>query len=120
MVGKRIKEVRNALDMSQTDFGNEIGISSAAVSKIEKGINNPSEQTIKLICTKFNVNSEWLKDGEDVPMFLDDEETDEEMVYRILQGEEQWKKDIIVKLCKMPQDCWDAVIKLARHLKGEE
>lgn len=119
-INERVLAVRTALKMSQRAFGETINITSSALSKLERGENNPSAQTISLICTKFNVNSEWLKDGEDVPMFLDDEETDEEMVYRILQGEEQWKKDIIVKLCKMPPECWEAVRKLARHFKGED
>lgn len=30
---------------------------------IEKGKNNPSEQTIKLICKEFNVSYAWLIDG---------------------------------------------------------
>ena len=119
-MNERIKQIRIALGLSQEEFGNKLSIGKASVSKIELGKNQPSAQTISLICTKFNVNAEYLKDGrEDVPMFLD-EETDEEMVYRILQGEEQWKKDIIVKLCKMPPECWEAVRKLARHFKGEE
>lgn len=116
----RIKAIRDNLGMTQSQFAESLGIGRSSIAKIESGENNPSSQTIKQICTQFNVNAEYLKDGRtDVPMFLDDE-SDEEMVYRILQGEDQWKKDIIIKLCKMPQDCWDAVIKLARHLKGEE
>ncbi|MCI8639069.1 MAG: helix-turn-helix transcriptional regulator [Coprococcus sp.] len=33
-------------------------IQSSSVSKIETGENSPSDQTISLICKKFNINEE--------------------------------------------------------------
>ena len=40
------------------------GIGKSSVSKIELGENNPSDQTIMLICSIFNVNEVWLRTGE--------------------------------------------------------
>lgn len=60
---ERVKQVRKDAKMKQEEFGEKIGISGASVAKIEKGTNNPSERTIKLICSEFNVNYLWLTEG---------------------------------------------------------
>lgn len=62
-INDRIKEVRVFEKLSQRDFGARIGISDAAVSKIESGSNNPSDRTLLLICEKFNIDYAWLKEG---------------------------------------------------------
>ena len=60
----RIKKIRNHNRMSQEEFGNRLGITKASISRIESGINNPSEQTLMLICKEFGVNEVWLRTGE--------------------------------------------------------
>lgn len=62
-MNERIKLLRKTLGLSQRDFGEKIGISDPAVSKLEKGTNVPSEQTVKSICREFNVNHAWLLEG---------------------------------------------------------
>lgn len=62
-MNERIKILRKTIGISQLDFGKKIGISDTAVSKLEKGDRNPSEQTIKSICREFNVNYAWLTEG---------------------------------------------------------
>lgn len=119
MIHERLKEVRKHFGMTQKDFGREIGVSDAAVAHLESGRNNPSPQTIQLICSQFRVNSEWLKDGADVPMFLEEADEDE-IILRFLQGEDPWKKKILLSLCKMPPECWDAVRSLARYYKSQQ
>jgi transcriptional regulator with XRE-family HTH domain len=41
-----------------------IGISDSAYSKLEKGINNPSDRTVTLFCQKLHVSETWLRTGE--------------------------------------------------------
>lgn len=60
----RIKEVRKASDLTLRSFGDKIGIKASSIQRIEAGINNPSEQTIRAICSCFNVNRHWLETGE--------------------------------------------------------
>ena len=62
-MNERIKEIRKSVGLSQKEFGVRIGVSDTAVSKIERGERNPSEQTILSICREFNINYAWLKDG---------------------------------------------------------
>ncbi len=69
-VNKRIAEVRATLGLSMRAFGNRLGITAPSINKIENGENNPSEQTIKLICKEFNVDYFWLTEGADVDMFM--------------------------------------------------
>lgn len=44
-------------------FGARIGITRAAVSNIEKGRSNPSEQVILSICREFDIDENWLRTG---------------------------------------------------------
>jgi transcriptional regulator with XRE-family HTH domain len=61
---ERIKELREKLGFNKTEFGKKILIKQSSLSNIESGKFNPSEQTIALICDRFNVNEEWLRTGE--------------------------------------------------------
>lgn len=60
----RIKSLRKALGLSQRDFGARLGVTDSAISIIESGRRNITEQMEKAICREFNVNYDWLKDGE--------------------------------------------------------
>lgn len=58
----RIKELRKALNLSQKDFGIQIGLRSS-ISEIENKKAPITERTIIAICNIFNVNEEWLRTG---------------------------------------------------------
>lgn len=60
----RIREVREHFGLSMEKFGSRIGIGKASISLLESGKNNPSVQTIILICREFGVNEQWLRTGE--------------------------------------------------------
>ena len=59
-------------------FGEKLGVQKSAISKIEKDRVNLSDQMVKLICREYNVNYDWLMDGEgemfsDLPQTVLDE-----------------------------------------------
>lgn len=62
-MNERIKKLRKHLKLSQEEFGTRIRIKRSSVSKLENGGNNPSNQTITLICREFGVNEVWLRTG---------------------------------------------------------
>lgn len=62
-MNKRIFTVRQFSELSMRAFGERIGISGPSVARLESGENNPSEQTIRAICSEFNINRDWLVDG---------------------------------------------------------
>ena len=67
----RILEIRKQLKLSQEGFGLRIGLTKSAVSKIEKGENALTDKNIKIICSVFNVNEDWLRSGEGIMLKTD-------------------------------------------------
>lgn len=59
----RIKQLRRYMNMTLEEFGNKIGLTHSSISLIENNKMNISDKIIFLICSKFNVNEEWLRTG---------------------------------------------------------
>lgn len=59
----RIRELRKALDLSQKEFAEKIGLKQNAISYMEKSGSTVTEQNIKTICSQFDVNEKWLRTG---------------------------------------------------------
>lgn len=74
-MNNRIRELRKSSGMTLEAFGERIGVTRAAVSNIENGRSNPSDQLIRSICREFKVNEEWLRTG-DGEMFLQESRSD--------------------------------------------
>lgn len=78
----RVKQIRKVLGLSQESFGGTLGVTKTAICGIEAGRRGLTEQMAKSICREFNVNYEWLKNGEGemfdaLPETLVDELVDE-------------------------------------------
>ncbi len=99
-MNERIKLLRKTLGLNQRDFGERIGISDPAVSKIEKGINMPSEQTIRSICREFNVDYFWLTEGIGSEMFIE-KETDSIKLVAKEYGLTDLEAEIVVEFMKL-------------------
>ncbi|MDR0629349.1 MAG: helix-turn-helix domain-containing protein [Treponema sp.] len=63
-VNRRIKQVREALKLSQVQFSRVISLSSGYLAGVEVEKRKANDRIIKLICSSFNVNETWLKTGE--------------------------------------------------------
>ncbi len=63
MVGKRVREVREAEGFNQTKFAETLGVSQTHISAIEKGRENPSDTLLMLIGCKYGVTYTWLRWG---------------------------------------------------------
>lgn len=74
-MNERIKELRKSLGLTLEKFGERLGVSRAAMSNIENGNRNVTEQMFKSICREFNVNEDWLRDGIGEPFDLPEDET---------------------------------------------
>lgn len=62
-VNERIKEIRKSEELTLEKFGERIGVTKTAISKIELGNRNVTDQMIKSICREFGYREEWLRDG---------------------------------------------------------
>jgi transcriptional regulator with XRE-family HTH domain len=59
----RIKELRKTLNLTMEKFGARLGVGKTAISKLENGERNLTDQMFKSICREFNVREEWLRNG---------------------------------------------------------
>lgn len=101
-MNERIREIRKNAHLNMEQFGKRIGITKASVSRIESGENNPSDQTIILICKEFNVNKEWLCFGIGDMYDLPEDET--AAIVSDLLEEDNPFYDIIKGIMKTYQD----------------
>ena len=113
--GERVKEIRKALGLSQEAFGERIGISDPAVSKIEKGINIPSEQTIKSICREFNVDYFWLTEAIGNEMFIEKESDPIKLVAQ-KYGLSDLEEKILTNFVKMPPNKREMMVNAFKEL----
>lgn len=94
--GERIKQIRTSEEVNLTleKFGEKVGVTKTAISNIEKGKRNVTEQMRKAICREFNVNYIFLVDGTG-DMFLSDETSVMDRIDRIMYGESEFHKNLI-------------------------
>lgn len=62
-INERVKQLRKEKNLNQKQFASNLGITQSGVSYMEQAGNNISESSIKSICTVFNVNEDWLRNG---------------------------------------------------------
>ena len=60
----RLVELRNKLNLTQTEFGEKIGLTRNAIAAYERGIANPTGTAIIAIVKVFHVNRTWLETGD--------------------------------------------------------
>ena len=70
-INERLKAVRTTLKLNQRDFSKTIFLRQGSYARIEQGKIQLNERIIELVCSKFNVNKAYLKDGKK-PMFNGD------------------------------------------------
>lgn len=75
---ERVKEIRKTLGLTMEKFGEKLGVGKTAISNIESGNRNLTEQMSKAICREYNVNYDYLMYGEggmfdDLPQTIVDE-----------------------------------------------
>ena len=59
----RIKQLRKALELTQQEFADKIGVKRNSFANYETGRNTPIDAIIVSMCREFNVNEEWLRTG---------------------------------------------------------
>lgn len=95
--GERVKEVRKSLGLTLEKFGEKLGVTKVAISNIEKGNRNLTEQMTKSICREFSVDYIWLTSGEG-EMFVESDDDFFERIDRIMAGENDARKNMIKAL----------------------
>lgn len=118
-MNNRVNHLRkNILHLTQSEFGEKIGISKTAISKIEKGETTLTERNMKSICREFNVSIAWLKDGVGEPLnnmdvdFLN-------KVDQIISGEDEFYKNILRTIVNLSDEDLLLFKRVVDELAGE-
>ncbi len=98
-MNNRIKELRTSLNLSAEKFGSRVGVTRSAISRIENGVVNVTEQMILAICREFNVREEWLRSGNG-EMFFDFTE-DEFVKAAAMLSDDAFVRSLIVEYWKL-------------------
>lgn len=101
--GERIKEVRNSLGLTLEKFGEKLGVTKTAISRIEKGERGLTEQMTKSICREFGVDYIWLTTG-DGEMFVESDDDFIERIDRIMLGEDEARKNLFKFMLELSDD----------------
>lgn len=118
-LGERIRLIRKSLTqkMTQKDFGEKIGVSMAVITSYELNKAIPPEPTLRLICREFNVSYAWLKTGEG-PMMVPEEYLQKAKVDNIIDGDNEFVKQVFYGLAGMSEDWWDQAEEMLRNALG--
>lgn len=123
---KRLKKLRNELEMTQQEFADVLGTARGNISAYEVGKNAPSDAVISLICKtdfpKGRVNETWLRTGEG-EMFIE-ASRDEQIaafVGGILKDEEDtFQKKFISMLAALDESDWEVLQKMVELLQEKK
>lgn len=106
----RLKTVRTDLNMSQDEFGKQIGISRSQISCYEKGLRDITERSINDICREFNINKEWLLTGEgEMYVISEQDEKLADALAKISLSENDKLKEIVQNLLKLDEKTLDTI-----------
>lgn len=104
--GEIVRNLRKATTLTLEEFGKRLGVTKVAISNIENGKRNLTNQMIKAICREFNVNEDYLMTGEG-DMFRELPEKDEtaSIVSDLLEeGKDNPFYDIILEIMNTYQE----------------
>lgn len=112
----RIKQLRQALGLTQEEFGRRIGLVKSGISRIESGTTGTTEQTLRSMCREFGASYMWLTEGMGT-MFEDGEAAAlHVMIDRVLASENDRVKAIFKGLSDFTTEDWEQVDRLLDKL----
>lgn len=121
-LNERINYLIKSLGMKKTAFAEKLNVSQAFVSQLCSGVKQPSERTIQDICTKFNVNEEWLRTGNG-EIFIRLSRNDEisKFVGELMKEEEDsFKNRLIAGLAALDDTGWDVLETFLNSIQPKE
>lgn len=118
----RLKELRKTLKLSQTKFGEGIGVGLGVIRNLEDGITEPSTALVDLMSKVYNVDVVWLETG-DGEMFrkMTRREKIAAFVSEALADEsDSFRSDLILTLSALSDDGWKKLRDVIREFKKAE
>lgn len=119
-INERIRELREQLKISQTEFAERLGSGRGIIKNIEEGRTAPKPQLIDLIARVYNVNRTWLETGEG-EMFADMSRTEKlaKFVAQALADKpESFRHWLVGVLIDLDDDGWQLLEDAAKLFAG--
>lgn len=118
----RIKLLRQTLDMSQSEFAKQIGVSQQTLSTLENNSRPLSERNIISLCSVYGVSESWLRTGEG-EMFPPPPEEDDELIeafgFLTADDVDPWKKRLAKAFLELLSDIPDEAIPQLRRFLSD-
>lgn len=117
-MNERIKLLRKALELNQTDFGARIGVKQGTVAAYESGARVPLDSVIVSICREFGVSESWLRSGEG-EMFLQlsrEEEITKFCMSIIRDPDSEFQRQFVSVLARLEPPQWQLLSDMADKL----
>ena len=120
-INDRIKELRKALNLSQTEFGERLHVGRGVINNIDHNICEPKSLFLDNVAATFNVDRDWLETGEG-EMFV--EKTREEEILdwatSLLSADNEFKRRFIYALSRLDEAGWLTIEHFAQMLYEEQ
>lgn len=120
-MNERIRLLRKSLKLTLDEFGKRLGVTKTAMSNIENGNRNITDQMFISICREYHVNESWLRNGTGEMFLLLNEDDEFSMYVGELAAKSSkdnelvaYRKEKILTLCKLPDEVLKVIIDLSK------
>ena len=120
-MNERIKLLRKALELNQTDFGARIGVKQGTVAAYESGARVPLDSVVVSICREFGVSESWLRSGEG-EMFLQlsrEEEITKFCMSIIRDPDSEFQRQFVSVLARLEPPQWQLLSDMTDKLLAQ-
>lgn len=111
----RIKKIRNDFNLTQTEFGERIGVKGNTITNYENGLRNPSDAVLLSICREFNVNEDWIRNGNE-PVYKKGDGYFSELLSKLEDSDDDFIKSLITVYMELDEDSKKALRKISEKM----
>lgn len=119
--GSRVRELRKTSGLTLEKFGASLGVTRAAISKIENNERNLTDQMVISICREYGASEEWLRNGTG-EMFTPVSRSEKiaEFAGKLMKDEpDSFKRQLVEVLAELNEAEWEVLASIAQKLKSE-
>nr|DAI48574.1 MAG TPA: Repressor protein CI [Bacteriophage sp.] len=107
LMNERIRQIRKDYKLTQTAFGQRIGLKGNTITNYENGLRTPNDSVILAICREYSVSEKWLRTGQGEP-YVQKSQNEEIALFMgdLLTGSDAFKARLISALAKLSPEEW--------------
>ncbi len=108
--GDRVNEVRKFLNLTLEKFGERLGVTKTAISRLEKGERALTKQMILAICREYDINEVWLRTGKgEMFVTFTRNQVITDFAGDLIREPESFKARLIEGLAKLDESDWEDI-----------